>query len=178
MNRISQFALVSVLTVLPAAAQIQVSLDSLAAKAADTAGVSLDSNMLKLAANFLSGGKAEDPEFQKVMNGLKSIVVKSYKFREAGQYQDSELAPLRQQLASSGWTVMISHSGQDGHSEIYTKIDSNQVAGITIVAAKPKEVAVVSVEGSIDLAKLAQLAGHFGIPTGLPTGDAGKTGQK
>lgn len=166
-----KFVLMLALAALPAVAQIQVALDGLAAKASDTSGVTLDSNMLKLAAGFLAGDKSQDPELQKILGGLKSIVVKSYKFKQAGQYSDAELAPLRQQLSTNGWSVMVSHNSPEERSAIYTRIDGNSIAGITIISAKPKEVAVVSIEGMVDLAKLAQLAGHFGIPTALPSGD-------
>lgn len=178
MKTILKFAFTMVLAVAPAAAQIQIPLDSLAAKASDTAGISLDSSMLKLAANFLGGDKAaQDPEVQKILSGLKSILVRRYSFKEEGQYQDDELAPLRKQLVSTGWNAMITHKRKNEHSEIYTRIGPNQVSGITIVAAKPKEVAVVSVEGAIDLAKLAELAGHFGIPSGITDAD-GKADSK
>lgn len=176
MKRISMFALWMAVAggvlAIPAAAQIQIPLDSLAAKASDTAGIALDQSMLKLAANFLAGSKAQDPGFQKVLNNLKSIVVKKYSFAQEGAYQNSELEPLRTLLRSSGWGQMISREHNGGQSSIYVKSDAGQIAGITVVAAEPKQVVVVSVEGSIDLAKLAELAGHFGIPTGLPGVDS------
>jgi hypothetical protein len=167
MKRISKFVLALALAGLPLAAQIQIPLDGLAAKASDTTGIALDQSMLKLAGNFLAGSKAQDPGFQKVLNGLKSIVVKKYTFAQEGAYQNSELEPLRALLLTGGWGQMITREVKGGQSSIYVKSDGGQIAGVTVVAAQPKQVVVVSVEGSIDLAKLAELAGHFGIPAGL-----------
>ena len=114
MKRVYKFALMAALAGVPLAAQIQIPLDSLAAKASDTTGISLDQSMLKLAANFLAGDKAQDPGFQKVLNGLKSIVVKKFTFAQEGAYQDSELDPLRALLRSGGWSAMISVHRNDG----------------------------------------------------------------
>jgi hypothetical protein len=163
MKRVYALAALVILAGVPLAAQIQIPLDSLAAKASDTTGVSLDQSMLKLAGNFLAGDKAQDPGFQKVLSGVKSLVVKKYTFAQEGAYQDSELAPLRALLSSGGWGQMIAVHRNGGSREIYVKSEG----GVTIVLAQPKQVVVVSIEGSIDLAKLAELAGHFGIPAGL-----------
>jgi hypothetical protein len=167
MKQVSKFVLMLAFAGLPLAAQIQIPLDNLAAKASDTTGIALDQSMLKLAGNFLAGNKAQDPGFQKVLNNLKSIVVKKFTFAQEGAYQSSELEPLRALLRTGGWGQMITREINGGQSSIYVKTDGGQIAGVTVVAAQPKQVVVVSVEGSIDLAKLAQLAGHFGIPAGL-----------
>jgi Domain of unknown function (DUF4252) len=166
MKRVYGFVALMMVAV-PLSAQIQIPLDSLAAKASDTTGLALDQSMLKLAGNFLAGDKAQDPGFQKVLNGLKSLVVKKYTFAQEGAYQDSELAPLRTQLSSGGWGQMITVHRNGGSREIYVKSEG----GVTVVLAQPKQVIIVSIEGAIDLAKLAELAGHFGIPAGL-TDDA------
>lgn len=172
MNRLSISTLLLAAAAVPLAAQIQIPLDSLAAKASDTSGISLDSSMLKLAANFIAGNKAQDPQFQKILSDLKSIAVKRYAFAQEGQYENGELDPLRTLLRAGGWKEMLSWTQKKGsRSEIYTKSDGGQIAGITELLTAPKQVVVVSVEGSIDLGKLAELAGHFGIPTGLGSPD-------
>lgn len=178
MKRVSVFAVLMMAAVVPLAAQIQIPLDSLAAKASDTSGISLDSSMLKLAGNFLAGNKAQDPGFQKVMSALKSIAFKKFTFAEEGQYQPAELAPLYTQLRSSGWGEMITMQRKGGQSTFYTKSDGGQISGLTVIATAPKQVVVVSVEGTIDLAKLAALAGHFGIPADLPLPDQKDATQK
>ncbi len=176
MKRSCKFMAAMILAVVPVAAQIQISLDGLAAKASDTTGIALDASMLKLAANFLAGIKAQDPNFQKVLNGLKSIAVKRYTFAQEGAYQSAELDPLRSQLRTGGWGEMINVQRKSVHNEIFTKSEGGQLSGVTVVNSGPKEVAIVSVEGSIDLSKLAELAGHFGIPADIPGLDSVQKG--
>jgi len=37
-------------------------------------------------------------------------------------------------------------------------------AGVAILAAEPKELTIVNIAGSIDLASLSEMGGHFNIP--------------
>lgn len=168
-----KLAWTTVFLVLPLAAQIEIPLDNLAAKASDVKGVTLDQSMIKLAANFLAGQKANDPGFQKVLAAIKSITVKRFSFAQDGAFQSADLDPLRAVLRGTGWSQMLSSGQNDRQSTIYVKMDGLQMGGITIIKSQPREVAVVSVEGSIDLAKLAQLAGHMGIPQDLSNIDPG-----
>ncbi len=168
------------LAALPLAAQIQFGLDGLAAKATHTVDVSLDAAMLKLAGNFLAGDKAQNPGFQKVLSGLKNVTVKSFTFADVNQYKIADVEPIRSQLRAAGWAKMISvHEDKSGETEIYTKPDGGQIGGLAVIAAEPKELTVVYIEGLIDLEKLAQLAGHLGIPdlSGL-AGSKGDSGKK
>jgi hypothetical protein len=165
MNRI-KLALSTVLLVTPLAAQIQIPLDSLAAKAKETKGIALDQAMLKLAGNFLAGDKAQDPTFQKILDHIKSILVKRFSFAEEGAYKDAELEPLRSMLHTTGWARLINVHKDNVSREVYLKPEG----GLTVLVSRPKEVVIVSVEGVIDLATLAGLAGHLGIPQGLTDG--------
>jgi hypothetical protein len=47
---------------------------------------------------------------------------------------------------------------------VFVKQEKGQVAGVAIIAAEPKELTIVSIDGTIDLAQLAALGGQFGIP--------------
>lgn len=170
MKRFLMFALTAVSLVTPLAAQIQIPLDSLAAKAVDVKGISLDQSMIKLAADFLAGNKAKDSGFQKVLEAVKSITVKRYSFAQEGAYQPAELEPLRAVLRVGGWNQMFTRNRSDKQSSVYLKMDGLQIGGVTVVSAEPRQVVVVSVEGAIDLAKLAQLAGHLGIPPDIAGG--------
>jgi len=155
--------------------QIQIGLDDLAAKAKESVNISLDAAMLKLAGAFFSGGKKDkssdaDAGTQKLISGLKNITVKSFTFDQEGLYKLAELDPVRAQLRTAGWGKMVGVQEKGELTEVYTKSDGGQIAGLAVLAAEPKELTVVYIEGNIDLAKLADLAGHFGIPAlpGIP----------
>ena len=53
----------------------------------------------------------------------------------------------------------------------------NRTDGLVILAAQPKQLTIVNIVGSIDLAKLAQLQGQFGVPNvGLTMSGASQNG--
>jgi hypothetical protein len=164
MKRVLWFAGLMVATIVPAAAQIQIGLDDLAAKAKESVNISLDSNMLRLAGSFFSGGKAADAGIQNLLSELKNITVRSFTFDEEGQYKMSDLDPVRSQLRKAGWGKIIGVNEKRETTEIYSKPQGDQIGGLAVLAAEPKELTVVYIEGNIDLSKLAALAGHFGIP--------------
>ena len=178
------FPLAMIAAALPLSAQIQFKLDAIAAKASDSVDITLDQGMLKLASAFFSkqskdGNKTQDDaDVQKVVSGLKNITVKSYTFPQEGAYQDSDIEPIRAQLRAAGWSRMIGvhEKGKSGSTDIFDKTEGGQIAGIAVVAAEPKELTVVYIEGSIDLTKLASLAGRFGIPA-LPIPGQQKANQ-
>jgi len=142
-------------------------LDGLASKATESADITLDSNLLQMAGGFLAGaGKdSKDGEnLKQLLSGLKAITVRSFKFKETGQYRMEDLEPIRAQLRTPGWSKIISLQSKEETSEIYMRTDKGKVAGFAIVAAEPKELTVVAIEGSIDLNDLSKLKG-LGVPS-------------
>ena len=170
MKRLRVVALLIAAVALPMAAQtVQLSLDSLAAKAKDAVDISLPLPMLQMATGFLSKDKSMDPQIQKLIAGLKNITVKKYNFAEEGQYRPEDLQPVRDQLRAAGWGVMIGKHEKGENTDIWAKSEGGLMTGIAVVKADPKQVTVVYIEGAIDLVGLAGLAGQFGIPAlGLP----------
>jgi hypothetical protein len=141
----------------------------LAAKAKDTVDISLPLPMLQMASGFLSKDKTANPQIQKLISGLKNITVKKYTFAGEGAYRPEDLFPVRDQLRAAGWGVLIGKHEKGDNTDIWGKSEGGLMTGIAIVKAEPKEVTVVYIEGAIDLAGLAGLAGQFGIPSlGLP----------
>jgi len=152
-------------------------LDGLAAKAKESVDITLDSNLLQMAGGFLAGnGKDKDgKDLKAVLAGLKAITVRSFEFNEAGQYRIEDLEPIRAQLRTPGWSKIISSQKKDEISEIYTRIEQGKVVGFAIISAEPKELAVVAIEGSINLSDLSKLGG-LGVPA-IPIPDQGKKGK-
>lgn len=167
MNRtvcISLLALVCAVAPLPA--QININLDGLAAKAKEVTDVTLDSSMLRLAGGFLSAAKTDEAKTKALIEGVKQISVKSFEFDKDGQYSQTDLQPIRVQLQAPGWSKIFgvqSNHASEG-TEVYVKTEGGRTAGLTLLAYEAKELTVVSILGSIDLERLAELGGHFGIP--------------
>ena len=158
-------------------------LDGLASKAKESTDITLDSNLLKMAAGFLAGaGKdskdSKDAEtIQQLLSGLKAITVRSFEFNEPNQYRMQDLEPIRAQLRSPGWSKIISSQKKDEVSEVYTRMENGKVAGFAIINAEPKELTVVAIEGSIDLKDLSKLGG-LGIPSIPVPGQSKDSGKK
>ncbi len=140
--------------------------DKLAAKASETVEVTLDEKLLQLAAKFLNSNNPEEAKVKELVSGLKGVYVRVFEFDHPGEYAASDVDALRSQLQSPGWTKIVGvRSKRDGHNvEVHIKYQGNNILGLAIVAAEPKELTFVNIVGPIDLEKLSQLEGQFGIP--------------
>lgn len=153
-------------------------LDGLASKAKESVDITLDSNLLQMAGGFLAANAKDKDgkDLKAVLAGLRAITVRSFEFSEAGQYRMEDLEPIRAQLRTPGWSKIISSQKKDEISEIYTRTEQGKIVGFAIISAEPKELAVVAIEGSINLSDLSKLGG-LGVPAiALP--DQGKKGKQ
>ena len=50
----------------------------------------------------------------------------------------------------------------------YVKQEKNKIGGLVILSAERRELSIVIIDGEIDPAKISELGGNFGIPSGLP----------
>lgn len=144
------------------------SLDRLAAKASNTVKVTLNGNLLRLAAKFLSSDDPDEAHVKELVKGLKGIYVRSFEFSKTGQYSDSDVEAIRSQLRDGSWAAIVevhSNNKDDGeNTEVFAKEQADQFTGLAILVAEPKELTVVHIDGVIDMDGLAKLSGKFGIP--------------
>jgi hypothetical protein len=140
-------------------------LDALAAKASQTVDVNIDERLMQLAARFLSSKDGDEAKVKEIVNGLKGIYVKSFEFENEGQYTEADLEVIRSQLRNSAWSRIVNvTSKREGSVEVYLMRNGNQISGLAVLATDPKEITVVNIIGPVDLDKLTQLEGEFGIP--------------
>jgi hypothetical protein len=164
MRRIVLLLSIAGWTALQLPAQIRITgLDGLASKAKESVDITLDSNLLKMASGFLAGDGKDGDKVKGVLAGLKAISVKSFQFKETGQYRIEDLEPIRAQLRTPGWNKIVFVQNKEELSEIYTRSEQGKVVGFAIIAAEPKELTVVTIEGTIDLGDLAALKA-LGVP--------------
>lgn len=140
--------------------------DSLADKATETVSITLDSALLGMAAKFLDPNKPEDAAAREVLSGLQGIYVKSYTFEEDFAYPKSDVDRVRKQLAAPGWSklVEVRSRKEQADVDIYISVSGNRALGLAIIASEPREFTIVNIVGSVDLDKLHQLEGKFGVP--------------
>ena len=48
--------------------------------------------------------------------------------------------------------------------EVYLMMQGDQIEGLAVISAEPKEFTVVNIVGPINLEKLTKLEGQFGVP--------------
>jgi len=137
-------------------------LNPLAAKASDKVVVTLNGSLLQIAANFMDDKDPEEGKVKSLINGLKGIYVRSFKFAKSGDYSDADLRAVRSQL--KGWAEVVTVDEGEEHTGVYLKLDGKKIQGLVVLTAEPRELTVVNIVGSIDPDQLKELSGRFGIP--------------
>jgi len=142
-----------------------VNLDKLAERATETVDVTLDASMLQLASKFLSSQDADEAKAKNIVSRLRGVFVRSFEFDKDGQYAMSDVEALRAQLKSPQWTRIVGVRSVKGeNSEVYLQRNGDQIEGLFVIAAEPRELTIVHIDGSIKPEELAELEGHMGIP--------------
>jgi hypothetical protein len=147
-------------------------LDVLANRASDTFEVKLDEHLMQTTAKFFVGKGDEDAEIRELIKNVKGIYVRSFTFDKENAYTTAEVDSVMSQLRGTGWSKIIGvTSKKDGDNvDVYLLTIADQIAGLAVVSLEPKEFTVVNIVGPINLEKLTQLEGSFGVPVlNLPT---------
>jgi Domain of unknown function (DUF4252) len=141
-------------------------LDKLSERASETVEVTLDERLLQLAAKFLNSNNPEEARVKELVAGLKGVYVRVFEFDKPGEYAMSDVDAVRSQLLSPGWSKIVGvRSKRAGNNvDVHIKNQGDTILGLAIIAAEPKELTIVNIVGPIDLEKLSQLEGQFGIP--------------
>lgn len=154
-------------------------LEKLADKAAEVNDVTLDGSLMQLAVKVLEASHDPDAvQVKETIKGLKGIYVKNFEFDEPGQYSQADVEAIRSQLTGPGWQRIVTSNNKRNkeRDEVYLLKEGDKVNGVAILVAEAKELTVVNIVGFIDVDKLGELSGHFGIPDEI--GDKPKTKHK
>ena len=141
-------------------------LDLLANRASQTVDVKLDEHILQMTWKFFSGKDPGDAKIKEVLKGLKGIYVKSFSFEKEGEYSQIEVESVMSQLSGSTWSKILTvKSKKDGQNiGVYLNMVGDQITGLAVLSLEPRELTVVNIVGPIDLEKLSELEGQFGVP--------------
>lgn len=134
-------------------------LDGLAAKAKESTNISLDSDKIRMLSGFVDENAARG-----VLTDLRGINVRSFEFDNSGAYSQSDLDSIRSQLKGPNWVRVVDVRGRDETAEVWFYSEGGKPGGLTVIAAEPRELAVVNVVGPINMSSLMRLAGMLGIP--------------
>ena len=159
------FCLTLVLAV-PASAQ-RLNLDFLAdleEEADEVVDVTLDGNMLRMAAKFLRGADPDERAIADMVRGLTGVYVRSFEFSKSGAYDRKLIDRVKSQLGPSWKPLVTVRSKTKDNVNIYADMRGENIVGLVIIAAEARELTVVNIVGPIDIDRLADLQGEFGIP--------------
>ena len=153
---------------------------ALSKRASQSVDISLDPSLLHLASGVISYDNDHDSAaVNDLIKGIRGIYVRSYTFDRPGEYSKAEVKAVQAQLLAPGWVPVVStHDLKQGSNvEIYMLRDGDHTDGVAIIAAQPRQLTIVNIVGSINLAKLARLQGRFGVPkVGITVNGQAKNG--
>jgi hypothetical protein len=101
-----------------------------------------------------------------LIQDIKSVRVRNFTFDSDNAYSRADIESVRKQLRGPGWSSLVTVHKRDGNEDvdIYVCLEDEKVKGLAVIAAEPREFTIVNIVGSIDLDKVSQLGGEFGIP--------------
>lgn len=166
MRKLILILALTLVVAVPASAQ-RLNLDFLSDledRADEVVDVTLDANMLRIAAKFLSAADREERAIGDMISRLQGIYVRSYEFAEKGQYDRNLIDRVKSQLGSNWKPLVTVRSKTKENVNIYADMRGDDITGLVVIAAEPRELTVVNIVGPIDIEKLSSLQGQFGIP--------------
>jgi len=171
MNARVVFTLAALLLAGPALAQSKGRLNlpdfaTLADKASETVTVTLDSNLLGMAARFLNSEDPDQAKAKKLVSSLTGIYVQHYTFESDYAYPKGDIERVRRQLGTPGWSRIVGavSKKEQTNVEVYLLVDGDKAQGLAVIASEPREFTIVNIVGNIDLEQLHDLEGNFSIP--------------
>jgi uncharacterized protein DUF4252 len=143
-------------------------LDRLSAGASELVDVIVDKNLLQLAAKFFNPKRSPDEaKIKELIEGLEGVFVKRFAFDQDGGFTEADIEAIRSQLRAPGWSRIVGVRSKKKTSiniDVFLMSEGAIIKGLAVLAVEPRALTVVNVVGPIDIEKLSQLEGKFGIP--------------
>jgi hypothetical protein len=139
----------------------------LQSKAIDSVDITIDGFLMRLARHFAAAdANAEDQQALDVLKGVKSVRVRNFQFDADDAYSKSDIDSVRKQLITPGWSPLVQVHKREPREDvdIYVCLENGKATGLAVIASEAREFTIVNIVGSIDIDKVAQLEGQFGIP--------------
>lgn len=165
MRKFLSVVTLTILFAVPASAQrLNLDFPGLSDRASEVVDVTLDAQMLRAAAKFFSSKSSDERNIRDLVQRLDGIYVRSYTFDKDGEYDRNIVTRVRSQLGAN-WKKIVNVRSRDKENvEVFLDMRGEDVAGLVVIAAEPRELTLVNIVGPIDLERLGSLGGQFGIP--------------
>jgi len=140
--------------------------DELSRKAEEVTEVNLDAAMMGIAKMALNRTGNDQESARRALDKLKGIYIRVFQFANDNAYNSAQLEPLRTQLSASSWKKLVNvRSKKAGENvEIVVRMENGPNTGLTVISGERKELAIIHIDGPVDLSELGRLGGNFGIP--------------
>jgi hypothetical protein len=138
-------------------------LEDLRQNASSKTEFTLDHSLLVLASKL----DPNNQDLRRAIAGVNGISLHSYRFPGSAMYDPDALVAVRQGYKDAGWTQLVNKHDKDaqpGATELWIRMDNKAISDVAVLVAKPNEVNLIVVSGSMSPLDLFHLGGHFGIP--------------
>ncbi len=169
-SRIAAIVLISIAAASLAQAQqprewVPEAVEALRQSASSKTEFTLDHSMLVLASRL----DPNNQDLRRAIAGVNGLSVHSYRFPGVWTYDPDALTAVKQEYKDAGWTQLMNNhdkGGGPGVTELWIRLDGDYktISDVAVLAAKPNQVNLFVVSGSISPLDLVHLGGHFGIP--------------
>jgi hypothetical protein len=141
-------------------------LDRYEAEASDSVEITIDERLLQMASKALSDRKPDEKAVKALIAGLKGVYVRAFEFDRDGAYQAAEAEALRARFRGPEWSRIVGvRSRKYGDNvDVFVSGSGEQLKGLAVVIAAPRQLVYVNVSGNIDLERLRDLEGRFSVP--------------
>jgi hypothetical protein len=137
-------------------------------KATESVDVTLDGFLMRIARKIAASHAADEAQDDAIslLQDIKSVRVRNFSFDSDNAYSMADIDSVRKQLKAPGWSALVQVHRRDNEDvDVYVCLEDDKVKGLAVIASEPREFTIVNIVGSIDLDKISQLEGEFGIPS-------------
>lgn len=145
-------------------AQLKMDLDHLEKKADEVVKVNLEGESLGLGQKLLAVRDGVTSPVKELVKGLKGIYMRRFWFRSKDSYEREDADGIRKQMSGPGWVPMIDVRKKPDGLTVYSYMENEKVAGVTVLSEQAQEFTVVNIVGPVDLETLINLGNQLGLP--------------
>jgi hypothetical protein len=140
----------------------------LRSKASESTDITVDGFLMRLARKFAASHAADEAHDEAIslLQDIKSVRVRNFTFDSDDAYSKADIDSVRKQLQGPGWSALATVRKREPREDVdvYICLEDGKMKGLAVIASEPREFTIVNIVGSIDIDKIGQLEGEFGIP--------------
>lgn len=142
------------------------SFNHLQERATDVVDITIGSLPLGIVGKLLRADDPQEAPTKRLLQGLKSVTVRSYEFDSDFVYSRSDIASIRSQLRSPIWSQLAQVRNSTNHEDVdvYIAHDSDKVTGFALIVTEPRKFTILNIVGAIEPEEVAMLQSRLQLP--------------